>query len=115
MPGTRSGRPSSATANIIDNDVAPSLPTITIGATSGAEGGSPVVITLTRTGSTAATLAVSVSTGGTASAGDLLAAVVGGGTWNGTNTVTFAVGSSTVTLTFAVVNDSLVEALETYT
>ena len=108
------GSPSSATANIVDNDVAPVLPTVTVAATSGGEGGSPVVITLTRTGSTATTLAVSVSTGGTASAGDLLAAVVGGGTWNGTNTVTFAVGSSTVTLTFAVVDDALVEALETY-
>jgi hypothetical protein len=109
------GSPSTATANITDNDVAQALSTVTIGATSGAEGGAPVVITLTRTGATTDQLAVSVAIGGTASASDLGVPVVVGGSWNGTNTVTFAVGSSTVALTFAVVDDSLVEDLETFT
>ena len=35
---------------IVDNDVAPTVPTVTVAATNGAEGGSPVVITLTRSG-----------------------------------------------------------------
>ena len=109
------GSPSSATANIVDNDAAPSLPVISMAATSGAEGGSPVVITLTRTGATTGQLSVTVSVGGTASSSDLNAPVVAGGSWNGTNTVTFGLGSSTVTLTFGVVNDLDVEALETFT
>ncbi len=108
------GSPSSATANIVDNDAAPTLPTITMAATSGAEGASPVVITLSRTGATTGQLSVTVSVGGTASSSDLNAPTVAGGSWNGTNTVTFALGSSTVTLTFGVVNDLDVEALETF-
>ena len=98
---------------IVDNDLAPS-PTVTVAATSGAEGGNPVVFTLTRTGSTTGTLAVSVITGGTATAGDVGAPSIVGGTWSG-SVVTFNAGSSTVTITYAVVNDTAVEPTETLT
>ncbi|HSP28230.1 MAG TPA: Calx-beta domain-containing protein, partial [Ilumatobacteraceae bacterium] len=96
---------------ITDND-AVSLPTVSVSATGGAEGGSPVVVTFTRSGSTAGSLTVSATKSGTSGTGDVSGPVVTGGSWNGTS-VTFATGSSTVTLAFAIVDDTLVEGTET--
>ena len=107
------GSPSSSTSSIADNDAA-TQPTVTVAATSGSEGGSPIVITFTRSGSTTSTLAVNATKGGTSVAADVGSPVVSGGTWNGT-TVTFNAGSSTVTITYAIVDDALIEGTETLT
>ncbi len=103
-----------AIVTITNDDIAPAS-TITITATNGAEGGAPVVITLNRTGSITGVLTVNVAESGAMS--DLTATpTVTGGTWNATaNTVTFNTGSSTVTITFAVVDDATVEAVESVT
>jgi hypothetical protein len=96
----------------ITNDDA--LPSVSVSATNGGEGAGPVVFTFTRSGSTAASLVVNVTTGGTASfASDVNAPTVTGGSWNGTNTITFNAGSSTVTLSYGIVNDVAVEGDET--
>ena len=97
----------------INND--DNLPAVSVSATNGGEGAGPVVFTFTRSGSTTGTLAVTVSTaGGTAVAGDVNAPVVTGGSWNSaTNTITFNDGSSTVTLSYGIVNDTAVEGNET--
>jgi hypothetical protein len=55
---------------------------------------------------------VSATKSGTSDAGDVSGPVVSGGSWSGTS-LTFAAGSSTVTLTYAIVDDTLVEGTET--
>ena len=105
------GSPASATATITDNDSA--LPAVSVAVSNGAEGGASPVVTFTRTGSTASSLAVTVARTGTSVAADVTGPTVAGGSFNGTTTVTFAAGSSTVTLTYGVVDDSLVEGAET--
>ncbi len=104
------GSPSAANATITDNDAPPA---VSVTSTNGGEGGAAVVVTFTRTGSTAAALAVAVSRSGSAGAGDVNPAVVLGGLWNGVDTVTFNVGSSSVTLTYGVIDDPDVEGPET--
>jgi hypothetical protein len=103
------GSPASTTANITDND--PSTPTVTVAATNGAEGGAPVTFTLSRTGSTTGTLQVAISRSGATS--DVAATpTVTGGSISG-STVTFAAGSASVTLSYAVIDDAVDEGLET--
>ena len=72
------GAPSSGTVTIASDDVA--LPTVTLAATTGTAteaGPVPGVFTVTRTGSTAAALAVSYTVGGTATAGSDYTALSG--------------------------------------
>ena len=107
------GSPSSSTSSIADNDVV-ALPTITVTSTGGAEGGSPAVITFTRSGSTSTGLTVTATMGGTAGSSDLASPVVAGGTWNGPS-VSFSAGSSTVTVSYSIVDDTIVEGTETLT
>jgi hypothetical protein len=71
-----------------------------------------VVFTLSRTGATTNQLAVGATLGGSADGTDVNSPVVVGGLWNG-STVTFAAGSSTVTITYGVVEDALSEGTET--
>ena len=112
------GTPGNATATIVDNDSVP-LPSVTVAGSNGAEGGSPVTITFTRTGSTAAGLTVKTSRIGTLTlagspGADLAPHSVTGGTYDAsTGWVTFNIGVSTVVVTFGVVDDSIVEAAET--
>ena len=105
------GSPASATATIADNDAA--LPAVSVAVSNGAEGGANVVVTFTRTGSTTSSLVVTVARTGTSLAGDVTGPTVSGGSFNGTTTVTFAAGSSTVTLTYGVVDDSSSKVRET--
>ena len=84
----------SASVTIVNDDGPPS---VTVAATdaSGAETGTnPIVLTLTRSGSTASSLAVNVAFGGTASSSDYTLTVTGG-TLVG-SVATFAAGSATV-------------------
>jgi hypothetical protein len=100
----------------IVNDDTVGPPTVTVTATdaSGTEtAGNPIVLTLTRSGSTAASLAVNVTWGGTASSTDYTISVVGG-TLAG-SVATFAAGSATIAVTIMPVDDSAVEGLETAT
>ena len=98
---------------IVNDDVG-IVPTVTVTATNGAEGGGSIVVTFTRTGATTSPLTVTVAKGGTSVAADVNAPTVSGGTFNG-STVTFGAGSSTVTLMYSVVDDALVEGAETLT
>ena len=95
---------------ITDNDTAPA---VSVTATNGGEGSGPVVATFTRTGPTTGTLDVNISTvGGTAVGADVTGPTPVGGTLVG-SVLTFAIGSSTVTLTYGIVDDALVEGPET--
>ena len=95
----------SATVTIVSDDV---LPTVSIAATTGAAtetGPSAGMFTVTRTGSTAATLSVLFSVGGTATPGaDYL---------NLPGSVAIPAGSATATITVTPVNDTAVEGDET--
>jgi hypothetical protein len=109
------GTPASASGSIADNDQ-PTLPVVSVTTTdaSGAEQGqNPVAFTVTRTGSTTGSLAVSVAFGGTAASGDYTLSVVGG-VLSGT-TLTLAAGSTSATVTVTPVDDSAVESTETVT
>ncbi len=100
------GSPSSSTLTIQDNDVA--LPTVSISASdpSAAEvGPDSGMLTITRSGSTAAALIVHYSVGGTATSGSDYAALSG--------TVTIPAGQTSATLTVTPVDDAVVEGNET--
>ena len=101
----------------IANDDGPPGPAVTAVATdaSGAEQASdPIVFTLTRAGATTSALAVSVAWSGSASLGSDYTVTVTGGTLSG-NTLTFAAGSATATVTVTPVDDAVVEGPETVT
>ena len=72
------GSPSSATGTIVDNDFA--TPGVTITATNGVEGGAAVIVSVSRTGSTASTLTVDATRSGTWSADHWTVPTVTGGT-----------------------------------
>ena len=95
----------SATVTIVSDDV---LPTVSIAATTGTAteaGPSAGMFTVTRTGSTAATLSVLFTVGGTATPGaDYL---------NLPGSVAIPAGSATTTITVTPVNDTAVEGNET--
>jgi Ca2+-binding RTX toxin-like protein len=95
---------------------APTPAIVTVAATdsAGAEAaGNPIVFTVTRSGDTTVPLTVSVSLGGTASAGDY-GVIVTGGALSG-STLTFAAGSSTATVRVTAVDDSQSEPTESVT
>jgi Ca2+-binding RTX toxin-like protein len=97
----------SASATIVDNDIAP-VGTIAIAKTTDGREAGPVssVFTLTRTGSTAAALNVSYTLTGTATRGT---------DYTGTSpgTATFAAGATTTTVTLPTINDTVVDPNET--
>jgi hypothetical protein len=100
------GSPSSSTLTIQDDDVA--LPTVSISASdpSAAEvGPDSGILTITRSGSTAAALIVHYSVSGTATGGSDYAALAG--------TVTIPAGQTSATLTVTPVDDAVVEGNET--
>ena len=98
---------------IVNDDVA-TASTVTVTATSGAEAGSPVTFTFSRTGAISATFAVTANASGAMTDLECVTPTVTGGTWNSaTNTVTFNVNSSTVVMTFAVIERAAVEPTET--
>jgi hypothetical protein len=113
--------PATATATIADDDAPPVLPTVTVTAVSGGEGDGSVVVTFARTGSTSGALTIDVTRSGTATpAGDpdpdLAVPPATGGTWKSAlGEIAFDAGSSTVVLTFDVVDDGLSEGDESLT
>ncbi|WP_016951150.1 Calx-beta domain-containing protein [Anabaena sp. PCC 7108] len=105
------GTPGTVTATIIDDD-SQALPVITVAATDAnaaetatGEIANPGVFTLTRTGSTTSALTVNYTTAGTATNGTDYS--------NLTETVTFAAGSATATVTVNPIDDTIVEGTET--
>jgi hypothetical protein len=99
------GSPSSATITIVDNDC---LPTVTIVATDNTAteaGPTTGTFTISRTGSTAASLTVYYSVGGTSTAGSDRNGLSGN--------VVIAAGSSSGTVVITPINDTLVEGNET--
>jgi glucose/arabinose dehydrogenase len=104
------GTVSAVTSTITNDDVAPSLPTVTLAvAPSSAleDGGTNIVYTFTRTGSTAAPLTVNYTIGGTATNGTDYATI-------GTSVV-IAGGSATGTVTIDPTLDATIESDETVT
>lgn len=104
-PGYVVGSPSSVTLFIADDD----RNTVFIAATTptAAEGGAPGTFTLTRSGSTNATLTVALTVTGTASSGaDYYT------TPSSLTTVSFSPGQDTRVLTITPINDSLTEGDE---
>jgi hypothetical protein len=102
------GSPSNATVTIADNDT--TLPTVTITVTdaNAAEAGAnPGIFTVSRTGSTSASLAVGYAIGGTASNG-VDYQTIGA-------SVTIAAGSSSRTVTITPINDTIMEDDEVVT
>ena len=98
----------------IANDDGPAGPVVTVAATdaAGAEQASdPIVFSLTRSGSTSSALAVAVAWSGSATLGGDYTVTVTGGTLSG-NTLTFASGSATATVTVKPVDDAVVEGAE---
>jgi hypothetical protein len=96
--------------------VLPSLPTVSVTATdaAGAEKASdPIVFTVSRTGSTAAALAIQMSFGGTASASDYTISVSGGSYSGGV--LTIASGASAAVVTLRPVDDTAAESSESVT
>ena len=96
-----------------DGNIAPSLPSITLGlaSTSVAEDGTAnLVYTFTRSGSTSAALSVNYSVGGTATLGSDYSGISTAGT---TKAVTFAAGSATASVTVDPTADTTVETNET--
>ena len=67
------GSPSAVNVTVTDNDV---LPTVTVSSTERVEGGQSVVVTFTRSGSTAGALSVNTTRGGTATYAGLAGADV---------------------------------------
>ena len=103
------GTPASATVNIADNEL---LPTITVAATDASAAETllgttpnPGQYTLTRTGATTSSLTVNVSLTGTATNGTDYTTIP--------TTVTFAAGSSTALVNLNVTDDTIVEGTET--
>jgi hypothetical protein len=102
------GTPSSATVTIADNDSAPTLPVVTVTATdsSASEPGTDKgTFTVTRTGSTAAALAVSFTVGGTATSGTDYSALG--------SSVTIPAGATSAAVTVSPLDDALPEGNET--
>ncbi|MBC8090100.1 MAG: hypothetical protein H7Z40_22815 [Phycisphaerae bacterium] len=100
--------PGSATVTIADEPVAPVLPAVTVAATDADASEvalDPATFTVTRTGSTAAALAVSVSIGGTATNG-VDYSTIGA-------TVTIAAGQLTAVVPVSPLADALAEGAET--
>jgi hypothetical protein len=100
------GEAHSATVTIADDDTP--TPSVTISASDpgAAEAGlDPGVLTITRSGSTAAPLLVHYSISGTATAGSDYAALAG--------TITIPAGQSSATITIAPIDDTAVEGVET--
>jgi Bacterial Ig domain/Calx-beta domain len=102
--------PSSATGTILNDDT---LVSVAVSPSSTAEGGANLVYTFTRTGPTTSALTVNLSVGGSASfPADYSQS--GATTFTPpTATVTFAVGSSTKTVTVTPLTDCTVEGSET--
>ncbi len=96
--------------------VVASLPIVSVAVTdaAGAESANdPIVFTVTRTGSTAAALAVQLAFGGAASAADYTVTVTGGSYSGGV--LTIAAGTSTAIVTVRPVDDAAVESSESVT
>lgn len=116
------GSQTSASGTISDNDVAPTLPVVSITATdpTGAETtksqvADTITFTLTRTGDISKSLVVGYSWFGTAKLGkDFTAEAVGGGVL-GKTTVTFAAGQATLTILITPIDDTTVEPVESVT
>lgn len=99
------GSPASATVNIADNDDV--VVTVLASDASAGEGTTANTgeFTITRTGPTTSSLAVSFTLGGTASAGDYSASLA--------SPVTIPAGSSMVKITITPINDAVAEPAET--
>jgi hypothetical protein len=107
------GSPSSASGSIADNDtVAPPAVSVTSTDATGSETPTDVItFNVTRTGSTATTLAANLTWGGTASSGDYTVSVAGGSLAG--SVLTIAAGSSSATVTLTPIDDTAVEGSET--
>jgi len=102
------GSPSSATVTIADNDQSSTQPTVTVAASDSSaseSAGNPGTFTFSRTGSTAASLTVRYSIGGTAANGPDYDALSG--------SLSIPAGSSSASVTVSPVNDTAVEGSET--
>ena len=101
------GSPASATVTIIDDDVA-TKPTVTMVATDATATENPVTtgtITVSRTGSTAASLTVYYTGGGTATMGIDRLSIPG--------RIVIPAGASSAAITITPIDDTLVEGNET--
>ncbi|MGN6184500.1 MAG: beta strand repeat-containing protein, partial [Thermoanaerobaculia bacterium] len=102
---------SSATGTIVDDDIAPVIPTISIGAatlTEGDNGNAPMTFAVTLSAPTTNTVTVTYTTADdTAIAGNDYAATTG--------TLVFAPGMTSLPIAIAVNGDTLVEGNETFT
>ena len=101
----------SASVTIVNDDAPPIVTVVTTDASGAETAANPIVLTLTRTGSTESSLSVNVAWGGTASSSDYTLTVAGGTLVGGV--ATFAAGSTTLTVTVVPVDDVLVESAET--
>jgi hypothetical protein len=109
------GSPSSAIGTITDNEP-PSVSVTPTDAAGAEQGSGPIVFTVTRTGSTTGTLAVTLTWTGTAAlTTDYAIAAAGGTLSNNGLTLTFAAGSATATVTVTPVDDTAVEDNESVT
>lgn len=101
------GTNSTATVTILDNDVTPTLPTVTVTASNTATGepSTTGAFTFNRTGSTSAALTVNFTVSGTATNGVDYATI-------GTS-ITIPVGQTSSIQTVSVNNDTTVEIMET--
>lgn len=94
--------------SIVKDSPTPTLPAVTIAATDGSAseaGAATGTFTITRTGSTASSLLVNLTVGGTATAGADYTAL--------TSPITIAAGSASKTVTVTPVDDGAVESAET--
>jgi hypothetical protein len=101
------GSPTSATVTIADNDSIPPPPAVTVTApdASAGEPSNTGTFTITRSGSTTGSLAVTFAVSGTATSGTDYTSLG--------SSVTIPAGSASATLTVTPVDDSLVEGSET--
>jgi hypothetical protein len=107
--GATLGTQTTATYTILNDDVAPAVPIITIAATDANAGegtpANPGTFTISRTGATTSALTVNYTLAGTASSTDYTPALLG--------TATIDAGSTSTTITTNPVDDTLVEGSET--
>jgi hypothetical protein len=108
--GASLGTQTTSTYTILNDDLAPVIPIVTIAATdaNAAEANTdPGTFTITRTGATTSALTINYNLTGTASSTDYTPALTG--------TVIIPVGSTSAALTITPINDNLVEGSETVT
>jgi Ca2+-binding RTX toxin-like protein len=104
-----------ATVTIADNDIAYAIVANTATVAEGNTGTRAITYTLTRTGRTDVASSVNIGFGGSATNNSdyTLARIAGTGITNTGNTVNFASGATSATVTLNVVGDTVVESNET--